>query len=228
MGGGGKGDERETVSRVEFPSFIRAPIEQLTPSLLRGAGGARSLSPQAQVALENALAGGEAPMLSPEAQTQLASTLSGDFLFGGPAFERALEAAEARIVPSVVSAFGGRAGNPLAADLAGRGVGQVFAGLFDAERQRQIGSLALALEQARFPQQRQLQALPFAFQEAGFAADPFRRQLGLLSALLGAPVGGTQTATSTPGALSIIGTGIGAAGSLFGLGGPFGAGGAFG
>lgn len=133
---------------------------------------------------------GQAPQLDPNAQGLLSGILGGDFLTGGPGFETLMGEAERQILPGVISQFAGagRGRSGLAGEAAARGLGGAFSSLVSGERQRQ------------------LQALPFAF---GQAQAPFNQQFGLLQALLGAPVGqtqtGTQSSTQIPGRLSSIG-----------------------
>ena len=81
-----------------------------------------------------------------QAFQQYGDTLSGKYLAGGQGFDQALEAAQNRIIPSVTSAFnasGRMGGNAGQSELA-RQIGDSFSGLYDNERQRQMGALGMA------------------------------------------------------------------------------------
>ena len=181
MSSGGKGDEQTTTQSVQFPSFIVGPATQTSANLL-------GLAPQGI-------------QLDPATQNFLDQLFGGSFLGQGEDFNAQLQSATNQIIPQVASTFAsaGRGTGGLAQEAAASGIGDAFAGLLNAERNRQM------------------QALPFAFQQA---QSPFTQQLSFLQALLGSPTGGTQTQTSDPGFLSTLGAGVGMAGGLFG---PFGA-----
>lgn len=76
-------------------------------------------------------------------QQQLEGTLRGDYLFGGPGFNAAYEAASNKIIPQVASQFErfGRHGSPAEMASATGALGDAFAGLYGQERQRQMGAL---------------------------------------------------------------------------------------
>lgn len=80
------------------------------------------------------------------AQNQLGSTLSGDYLYGGPGFNAAFDAAQRRITPAVQGQFerAGRFGGGLAQEAETKALSDSFAGLYNQERQRQMGGLGFA------------------------------------------------------------------------------------
>jgi hypothetical protein len=80
------------------------------------------------------------------AQNELASTLRGDYLHGGPGFNRAFEAARNKITPMVQSQFeqAGRFGGGLAQEAETGALGDAFAGLYGQERQRQLAAQGFA------------------------------------------------------------------------------------
>lgn len=76
-----------------------------------------------------------------------------DYMYGGPAFSAAIDAAARQIVPQVQSAFGraGRNTSGLAQGVAAGEIADRFAGLYDAERNRQVAQYNA--ERARQAQQ---------------------------------------------------------------------------
>lgn len=87
--------------------------------------------------------------LSPEALQNLQATANGDFLFGGPGFNEAVDEAVRRAAPNIISTFGragvGGATGGLAQTAISQAATDAFARQFAQERDRQIGaSQALA------------------------------------------------------------------------------------
>ena len=77
---------------------------------------------------------------------QLTGTLGGDYLYGGPGFDAAQQAAYNRITPQVQSAFsgGGRLQSGLAQTAHTQALGDSFAGLYNSERNRQLQAAQIA------------------------------------------------------------------------------------
>lgn len=84
------------------------------------------------------------------------ATLGGDYLFGGEGFNAALDAANAKVLPSIQSAFSrsGRSGSGLAQEAVADAVSRNFASLYDNERGRMQGAMGMA------PQMAALQYMP--------------------------------------------------------------------
>ena len=78
-------------------------------------------------------------------QGEIGKTAAGEYLYGGPGFDRALEAAHRRIAPMVRGQFegAGRYGSGLQQATEMQLMGDAFAGLYDQERQRQMQASAL-------------------------------------------------------------------------------------
>ena len=144
MASGGDEDTEETVQRSE-------PWAGQAPHLLDLYQGARGIqertpyggtvfpdySPITEEAMgaiaERARAG--SPLMSPA--TDLASrTLGGEFLYGGPGFDAALDAAVGRITPGIMSTFeaAGRGGGGLEKAAIAKAIGREFAGMYGDER----------------------------------------------------------------------------------------------
>lgn len=83
-------------------------------------------------------------------QEQLRGTLGGDYLYGGPGFDRAFQAAQNRIIPQVTSQFakGGRYGSGLAQTAMAQALGDAFANQYAQERQNQMRSMLFAPQAA--------------------------------------------------------------------------------
>lgn len=103
-------------------------------------------SPETLQALDlaTARATGGSP-LQTAGQDELQSTLQGNYLYGGPGFDAAFDAAQRRITPAVQGQFerAGRFGGGLAQEAETQALADAFAGLYDRERQRQIGSISM-------------------------------------------------------------------------------------
>ncbi len=84
--------------------------------------------------------------LTTAAQSEAGRTIRGDYLYGGPGFDRALQAARERISPMVRGEFeaAGRYGGGLAAAEEMQALGDAFAGLYGNERQRQLAMVGAA------------------------------------------------------------------------------------
>jgi len=85
-----------------------------------------------------------------QAQNQLTSTMSGDYLYGGDAFNQAVDAATRRALPAVDSQFalGGRYGSGLAQEAQARAVGDIFANQYQQERTNQLRGMLFAPQMA--------------------------------------------------------------------------------
>jgi len=77
-------------------------------------------------------------------QNMLAGTLQGDYLYGGPGFNAAFDAAQRRITPAVQGQFegAGRFGGGLAQEAETSALSDAFAGLYGQERNRQMQGLS--------------------------------------------------------------------------------------
>lgn len=131
------------------------------------------------------------------AEDLMQQTLRGDYLYGGPGFDRALTAAQNRIIPAVESRFNsaGRFGSGLAREAETRALGDAFAGQYGQERQAQQQAMQMAPEmaQSRFQdmgvlkdvgQQREAirqQAIDEAVRRHEFAQEQPERKLGVYS-----------------------------------------------
>ena len=106
------------------------PVTGLSTGYLGGALSGQQLK-------NNPFAGGQ---YVGEGMQYLEPTARGDYLTGGEGFNRAYDAAAGRVVPSVRSAFesAGRIGSGLARGEESRQLGDVFAGLYGDERNRQL------------------------------------------------------------------------------------------
>ena len=102
------------------------------------------LSPEAFGSLSSQAQGsGLGDFLDPAALQALQSTAGGDFLHGGEGFNAALEAATRQSQKAAANAFGGTAGgvgSGLSRDAVGQGTSDAFAGLFNANQNRQLGA----------------------------------------------------------------------------------------
>lgn len=90
------------------------------------------------------------------ANQQLQSTLGGDYLYGGPGFDAAYNAAANRIIPQVSSLFSGagRYGGGLVQGEMSRQLGDAFAGLYEGERGKQLLAAGMAPQMQGMEQQR--------------------------------------------------------------------------
>ena len=80
------------------------------------------------------------------AQDNASQTLRGDYLYGGPGFNAAFDAASRRILPQVDSAFNrsGRYGSGLAQTAQTQALGDVFAGMYGQERNNQMQAMGMS------------------------------------------------------------------------------------
>lgn len=193
-----------------------------------GTGAAPSsvipFSPETQQALQQQT---QMAQSSPTAGL-LDATMRGDYLYGGPGFNAAYQAAANKVIPQVNSAFSGagRSGSGLAQTSMAQGLGDIFAGQYGQERGRQMQALQLA-PSVRYSDVDRLAAV--GEQREGlqreYAMEPWQR-LGQFGSLIQGNYGGTST-TSQPtyrnraaGALG----GATAGGSMFGPWGALGGG----
>ena len=179
--------------------------------------------------------------LLPAAQQENLATVRGDYLYGGPGFNRAFEAAQRTISPMVRGQFerAGRFGGGLSQEAETRALGDAFAGLYGAERGRQLTAtgMAPAMAQQDYADIARLagvgaaqeakagEALADAMQRFGFQQQaPYTRLAAQVPAIAGGFPGGYQT-TDTPlpqtsplaGALGGGLTGLGAMQGIAGL-----------
>lgn len=201
-----------------------------------------SFSPQTEKALnlteQRALAGNPTQQA---ANAELMRNINGEYLYGGPGFNAAFEAAKSKILPDIQSRFamGGRYGSGLAREAEAKALANAFAEQYGAERQNQLRAMMFAPEMAA-QDYKDLQALAGVGQtrEANEQArindaiarhdfsqlEPEQRIAAFLG-LIGGNYGGTQTITGFKGnpAQGILGGALGgaAAGAPFG---PWGAG----
>lgn len=148
------------------------------------------------------------------AQQNYADLMGGEFLYGGPGFNAALGAAERDILPRVQSQFGlaGRSGSGLAQAAAAQELGDVFAGMYGDERNRQMQGLGLAPS---------MEALGYnVFQRSQQPLDDYVRRIGAMGRLAGEESESSQPIYSDDlgNALGLGLTGIGLIDSLFGAG----------
>lgn len=241
--GGGGGRSTTTTSRTEIPPILRPLVQQQVQTgtgalerinaLLGEGQEGRLVAPFDPLQLEAQQRGidvaGGAGGFIPTAQEGLLSTARGDFLFGNPAFDEAVQASVRAARPNVLSAFGRAGGTP--GGLADVAIQQVasdaFARLFDAERgrqqQAQFGLPAIGLQPASILEtiggQRQTQAQQeqLAPIEAINILLNAAQQGGInLSGLLGQTVQGQQSGIGalSAGLLGALG-GAQAGGGLF-------------
>lgn len=155
--GGGGGDTTTTVQKAD-------PWEGQQPYLKEGFAEAKRLynstgpsyypnstvvpfSPETQTALDwqasRALNGSP---IQQSATNQLTSTLNGDYLYGGPGFNAAVDAATRKALPSINSAFesAGRTNSGLADVAKTQAISDSFANLYGQERENQMRSMLFA------------------------------------------------------------------------------------
>lgn len=249
-GGGGKGGSREqtVTQRTEIPAWLRQPMQRAV-----GAAGAllsqgepayfpgETVVPMAQqtrqaLGMTEQMAGQPDPY---GALSNFQGLMGGDYLYGGPGFNAALDAATRAITPRVQSAFGraGRQQSGLAQAAVAEELGDVFAGMYGQERGRQMQGLGLLpqMEAMRgLPAQRlaqvggaleQQRGREIADERARYEAEAYGPQVALdrfISRITGiAPFGGSTQTTSQPlyrnpfaGALGGALSGLGMAGQL--------------
>lgn len=111
-----------------------------------------SFSPQTENALnlteQRALSGSP---VQRSANQELMKTLGGDYLYGGPGFNAAYQAAANEIIPGVESRFnaGGRFGSGLARQAETKALADAFASQYGNERQNQMRAMLFAPEAAQ-------------------------------------------------------------------------------
>lgn len=180
-GGGGGGTHTTTVENT-LPEWLTTPYQSAVgdASSIYQSGGSEYF-PEAgyvphSVQSLTGLRSMEGLSLDPSLIPGYANTLDtfnrtvgGDYLHGGEGFNAALEAAGREIQPMVKSAFNqhGRTGGGLAQAAMTEELGDVFAGLYNAERGRQQGAMAAA---------------PLMYD---YALQPARTMMGVGSALEG-------------------------------------------
>lgn len=110
-----------------------------------------SFSPQTEQALnmteQRALAGSDTQRA---ANQQLQNTLNGNYLYGGPGFDAAFQAAANKITPQVQSGFnkGGRLNSGLSKVAETQALADAFAGQYGQERQNQLKAMLFAPQAA--------------------------------------------------------------------------------
>lgn len=150
---------------------------------------------------------------------QLERTAAGDFLFGGPGFNQAVEAAQRQIIPQIQSQFAsaGRSGSGLAQQAASRALGDVFANQFQTERSRQLQAATLLPELQRARRQEQLSRQLGALGSLrNIELEPQRQATGFLRAFSGAPL--PQTTSGTTQQQMFENRGSGLLGGILGIG----------
>lgn len=164
----------QAAAGIQPPQFTGgdfvAPITETTRQGLRGLGdlGRSGLSQQTQGA-GNALSalasgGGVATTGARTGQLGLTDTARGDYLYGGDAFNAAVDAAMRRVMPAVGSAFGGsgRLRSGLADVALGQGVTDAFASQYAQERANQQAAQGALLNQQNIARAQQAQAAGMA------------------------------------------------------------------
>lgn len=122
--------------------FERAKTDILnTPQTFFPGQTYANFSPQTEQALnltqQRALAGSPA---QDAANQQIQGTINGDYLYGGPGFDAAFNAASNRILPDIQSRYaqGGRFGSGLGRTSEASALGDAFASQYGNERQNQL------------------------------------------------------------------------------------------
>lgn len=111
-----------------------------------------NFSPQTENALnmteQRAMAGSPVQNM---ANQELMKTLGGDYLYGGPGFDAAFQAASNRITPMVQSGFnrGGRLDSGLARQAETQALADAFASQYGDERKNQLSAMLFAPEAAQ-------------------------------------------------------------------------------
>lgn len=157
----------------------------------------------------------------PEAQEMLRQTAAGEFLYGGPGFERALQAAQAQILPEIQSRYarGGQFGSALSRIGEAKAIADVFAGQYGQERQRQLQAAGMipALGAATYADLERLRAV---------SQEPWQR-LERFQEIVGKPYGAETESLQYPQrgsrAGGILGGGLSGAQLGMQMGGPYGA-----
>ena len=177
---------------------------------------AYQFGPQSQQARQALWNQTQAPTgLEQAARGQLGDTLAGDYLYGGPGFNAAYQAASNRIIPQVSSMFsgGGRLNSGLAQGTMAANLGDAFAGLYNNERARQMQASALMpeMDQAKWARMNvPLQLGSSADEMARMRAFEPQQRIGWYGGILGgSPM---QSSASQPGQSSSM------LGNILGLG----------
>ena len=150
--GGDSGVPKEAQRGQELQNWymrnmLMPRVKKLRPQQAYGGTAIPEFAPASLQAMgmqeERALAG--SPLL-PAAQEQNLATMRGDYLYGGPGFNAAFDAARRAITPQVQGAFerAGRFGGGLAQEAETRALADAFAGLYGAERGRQMTAMGMA------------------------------------------------------------------------------------
>ena len=215
-GGGGGTTTTETQSapwEIQAPylqSVYRRAVQlpQQQPYPFPGVVPFSPATAQAQIAqTQRAMAGSPLTRIG---QQEVGRTAAGDYLYGGPGFDRALEAAHSRIAPMVRGQFEGRGryGGGLQQLTEMQALGDIFAGQYGAERGRQLQAAGAApgmAQQDYFDigqlarvgaqqEARAAQALSDAQNRWQFQQQAPFQQLGAMSNVIqGGYPGGTQT-----------------------------------
>lgn len=130
--------------------------------------------------------------------SNLDATLRGDYLYGGPGFNAAYQAAANKITPQVNSMFGaaGRSGSGLAQTAMAGALGDAFAGQYGQERGRQMQALGLApsVRYSDVDRLSQVGGMREGLQRE-YAMEPWDR-LGRFGSMIQGNYGGTSTSTT--------------------------------
>lgn len=213
--GGGQPSPGSTWGNTSGQIPVRGLWDLSYEQAMRDMSDAYRFGPLSKQARDSLLAKTQGPSgLETAARQQFKDTIEGDYLYGGPGFNAAYNAAANKIIPQVSSMFsgGGRLNSGLAQGAMTSNLGDAFAGLYNQERARQLA----AATQYPSMQQAQLQRLgiPLAL---GQEADQLRRQrmfapqqqLGWLGQQLGTVPTGNMTTTSEPNQSSLLGNLLG-------------------
>lgn len=149
--------QQTVTSKTEIPPWLEQPMQSAVGAAgdLYGQGGpgyypGQTVVPfsgqtQESMGMTEDLARGGVPGMA-EAQQNYTGLLGGDYLYGGEGFNAAIDAAQRQIQPRIASAFGraGRNESGLADVAMAREIGDVFAGQYGQERNRQMQGLGMA------------------------------------------------------------------------------------
>lgn len=230
---GGKGPDNQTITNAPWAAqqpFLTYGFDQARNLYNQGAPLTPGFTQQSQIALNDQFNRGQmGSPLNDAAQSGLMSTINGNYLYGGPGFNAAYQAAADKIIPQVDSQFAGsgRLNSGLAETAKTQALGNAFAGLYGQERNNQMQALGMAPQQAS-----QDYADIAAERDAGQARDTMLQQqamdpwtrLQLYQGSVGGNYGGSQTTPITSNPLGgLLGGAIGG-GSLFGVPGAIGGG----
>ncbi len=225
MGGGGKGGNSgsHTVEQRSDPwAYQQGPLinvyeraQELPQQIPYPYPGVVPFSPTtaaAQIAQTNRAMQGNP--LTQIGQSAIGQTASGNYLYGQPGFNAALESAHRQIAPMVRGQFegAGRYGSGLQQATEMQVLGDVFANMYGQERQRQLSAAQLAptmaqadyadigrLSEVGAQQEARAQAaLDDAQARWQFAQGTPYSQLGTMSQVIQGGYPGGQTQTSQP------------------------------